>query len=46
VDHNGHAVARQTHIEFNSVRAVVEGSRESRKSILGRDGRRTSMTKD
>jgi len=45
VNHDRHTVARETHIEFNSVRAIRHGPLEGQQSILRRE-RRSSPVAD
>ena len=46
MDDNGHAIARQTDIEFDSVGAVKECALECRKRILRRDAGRAAVADD
>jgi hypothetical protein len=46
VNHDGHAVASQTHIQLDAVRAVVKCSSEGRQSIFRRQSGRPAMTDD
>ena len=44
VDHNGDAIARQTHVEFNPISAGCDRGFKSSESILRRHRRRTAMS--
>jgi hypothetical protein len=46
VHHDWDAVLSQSHIEFNSICAIVKRARESRQSILRRESGRAPVTND